>query len=250
MSRAIHCMLNGVSPEQLDPAILVTEIQHHPPELRRTVQPRPGGGSFVTGETRLCLAVTVKLVLKARDPVTRAFLLERLADWASPGGVLQVSDRPDRILQVRCEGLPQNSRDWTAAIPVRFAAREEPWWQEKQPRRLSFEGSAQWYVPGLTPAPISWRVTNRGRTVVTRVSLSAGSRVQTLDGMLLSPGRSLTVTPAAMVMDTASGQEDVRLFLTEDSDEQLLTAGAALTRLALTTDGDCTCEVRARGRFL
>lgn len=61
----MNCRLNGVSPGELDSRILVTDIIEHPPEYLRGVStPALGHGSVITCEKRLCLRVTVKLVLR------------------------------------------------------------------------------------------------------------------------------------------------------------------------------------------
>lgn len=241
----MNCRLNGISPTELDSRMLVTDIIEQPPEYRRIVcSPALGHGSLLTEEKRLCLRVTVKLILRERRTLQRCQLLRLLSEWAGAGS-LEVDYRPDSCLMVRCEELPRwQGRDWTEEVRLVFAARQVPWWQERLPRSLTLTDRGEGFVPGRGLSPVSWQVTNTGETDITEVTLTCGDTSQRLEG-LLSPGQSFTGNGETGVLSLTGGAR-----LTEDSDDLLLARCGQPWVVTLQTDGTAQARVWTRGRFL
>lgn len=153
--------------------------------------------------------------------------------------------RPDRCLWVRCEQFPcWQGRDWTEEVTLVFAARLIPWWQERLPRRMVLTDRMAGYVPGSGLSPVSWRVTNTGETVITRVTLTSGDTAQRLT-CTLRPGEVITGEAEQGIL-MLSGSA----LLTEDSDDLLLAPCGEAWRVTLETDGEASAEVWTRGRFL
>ena len=193
--------LDGVQLDELDPAILIQGVE--PGAGRDTIGTASrwdGVGSRVTGRHRDSLDVTVKfsLDIKKNRMEARSFVLERIAAWASAGGWLTLSSKPNRRLRVVAGQLPGEGDplDWTSRFSLTLRAYGVPYWQDDIPTLgaiATASGNTSLRVPGSMDTPLDVRFTNSGESAVSALDITAGDSVFHLTSLGLLAGETLEI---------------------------------------------------------
>ena len=252
------CSLDGVSLADLDPAVVLTDIDEQEPAQAVIVRPSALTGiSRTAGVIRQALTVTIRFRAQQRDPAARAALLDRIAAWAQ-GRVLRVGYRPERCLEVCCEGLPglRSAVDWTQELSLRFTARDCPYWQSEAPTAVTLSaaaGTALLQPPGTAPrTPLLWRITPAGSGTVTSVSVAVnGASMSLADSALLQPGQVLRcgLGAAGFPYVTRDGSSVLRLCADASADMLFAVPGRD-NEITLLADRPVEARFSARGLWL
>ena len=185
--------LNGLGLQDIDSALLLTEIIHLPAAIRCREVSLPGGPLLTLQRETRPARVLLRFAAHEEEPVRRGQLLERAAAWALQGGRLTVSDRPGQALRVRCTELPEHSTlHWTKEMTLAFEGRPYPLWRDVRPQAAEMtgrSGSAEVWVPGCGVSPVS--VTLQAKERLTAVRLAAGDSFIALSGLALAKGERL-----------------------------------------------------------
>lgn len=75
--------INGVGLHDLEPEVYVMDVVEDTPQITMNVHEKPkASGMQAIGATRQQLSVTLKLVIRARDMVRRAAIMDEIHTWA------------------------------------------------------------------------------------------------------------------------------------------------------------------------
>lgn len=258
MPRHVEAWLDGVSLSTVGP-FLIQSVTEEAPALGIGEYERPGRhGSGVSGIRRQSLKVSLELAVRERFYLAgRSGAQEALAAWAR-GSVLMLSSRPQRLLRVRCTGVPAlgNIRNYTEIIKIEFTAFEVPYWEDQVPTRLALSydpqtpdtGAGSLYVPGTADTPVCVSVTPLA--ALTELTVSAGGSTVALTGLNVAAGETLRLTRD--VLDNLAilhGQASVLPSRTAASADDLLVQ-PGLAAVVLTADAPLNVDVYVKGRWL
>ena len=236
--------LDGLGLQDIDPALLLTEIVHIPAAVRCTDVSLPGGPMLAVKRETRPARVLLRFAVHEEEPVRRAQLLERAAAWALRGGRLTVSDRPGQALRVRCTELPEHSTlHWTKEMTLAFEGRPQPLWRDLRPRTAEItgrSGSADIWAPGCGVSPVSVTLQAQGR--LTAVRFSAGESFIEMEGLQMDKGERLTLgeseeTGFTEIRRELTGESLLAKRTARSSDRLCLRAGRR-GRLSLSADAD------------
>ena len=114
MTTLFDCALNGVLLSSLSQRISVLDIQESTPKVHQTALTLFPEGRQQLQVRRDSITVKVLFAIHEEKPYLRTRVLERIRQWAAPGGVLTCTDHVDRQLTVICTGMPAITADnWT-----------------------------------------------------------------------------------------------------------------------------------------
>lgn len=251
MARHVEAWMDGVALSSLGP-FLIQGVQEDAPELEQFLAASPGrDGQWLSAQRRRSLTVTLRVAIRELyDLPRRAYAAEQLAAWAQ-GHALQLSNRPERRLLVRCTGIPAlgDVRNYTEELRVVWTAWAPPYWESQTPDRVNLTGaSGTLTVPGTVETPVCLTVTPE--SALTSLSVTVG-------------GKTITLAELAVPADTAL------VFDRDECDRLRITSGgvsllskrtaasaddliAAPGRVAISYTANTTCAVNAeaRGRWL
>lgn len=253
MTPRFSCALNGVSPEQIDPALRVTDLTELPPRRRVASVPTARHGLMMLRRVRESVTVRVSFILPEYDPVRRRALLQKLHAWGDPGGVLTTSDRPGQRLLVVCDTLPMLSAlSWADEIHLEFTAYDPPFWEAQEETRVTTTGAADLLLPGdADEVPVACTVTNTGDAPLSTLTIRCGDTAMTFEGLSIAPGASLRLwTEGGVLHAEDGGGGDLIMCRTGDSHDLLLADCGRATAVSVTADQAVEAVFHARGRML
>lgn len=253
MPRHMEAWMDGVALSTLG-AILIQQVHEDAPALEITEGERPGRyGLRLLTRKRQTLKVTIEVALRERfDLALRARLLEDLAAWAQ-GSVLELSNHPERRLQVQCTGEPTlgEVRDYTSSIRMEFTAHAVPYWEDCSSSGIAVSGSSgsgTLLIPGTVPAPVSLTVKPTGGQL-TSFSVTVGGQQITLAG--LSVARNSLLFFERDARDDLAIRSGTGSLLSKRSaasvDDLLVAPGK--TTVSFTANTACTVTFSVRGRW-
>lgn len=195
--------LEGVQLDSLDSRILITGVEEAAGRDNVTgIAYGYGSGQRVTVNRRDTLDVTVRftLAVKPGDMSERSELLERIAAWAAPGGVLKLNYRPDRRLRVLCAQLPAggDKHKFDSEYTIVFRAFTVPYWQndtalEVKPSKEGTNRTVSMDVPGTVATPAAVTITNKSGAVINTITVTAGDSVMKFTGLALAANEKLVI---------------------------------------------------------
>lgn len=253
MGRHMEAWMDGEALSALGP-ITIRQVREDAPTIDVDSEAWPRrSGQWVTRARRTELSVTLTVAIReVHDLQARARFAEILARWAQ-GRALELSNRPERRLLVRCTGAPAlgDVRNYAEELRVEFTAYEVPYWEDKYPTSLSLSGSAasgRLYVPGTADTPVCAAIRPTGGSL-TSLTLEAGGRLIELTGLNVASGQELRFERddrdtlairygGASQLSHRSARSDDDLFVAPGRTEVRLTANVA-----------CAATVTARGRW-
>lgn len=244
--------LNGLSLQDVDPSIRITDVQElAPSQLTATAPMAEGDGLRLLRRARQSLSVAVCLTIREYSMARRKAALAAVLAWAHPGGWLTLGDRPDQRLNVVAETLPtlQSSLRWTETLTLRFTAYETPFWEETIPTHILPDRRV--HLPGNGPAaPVDFCWTTPGGNVSLCVQTPL-SRIQ-LDDLPTGAGQKLMLTHTEGVPVLTLDGKDVLAYRTAESSDDLLLPSGKISTVEVTVNGASvqSFTLTARGRWL
>lgn len=260
MTSRFTCCLDGQSLTALDPAIVITDVTEYAPEVEIHAARTPRGLRYVDAQ-RQSLTVCVTFVVRERNVLRRAAILQKVAAWAE-GTLLTLGHRPGQRLPCVCTALPEpgSALKWTSPLQVAFTAYDCPWWEAAQ-------ASAAWITPATTQgsavlqpvgtarhAPVEALIYNQSAETVQEVALACGDTRMAFTGLNMLPGERLHVahdTHGRLTL-TILGEtsRSVMPLRTADSHDELLARCSASNVVSVSADQPVTAKFAARGRFV
>jgi len=260
MTSPMDCIVNGIALTDVDDSVQVTDIVESVPQLAiRTARCAGAFGQRVLRKNRTALQVTVRLVIRSREPLYRAMVADRLRRWARDGE-LRVSYREGQLLRVRCTQPPAagSMAKWEGEIRIGFTAYECPYWQSREKQRAcagGTEGETSLAPVGSTEnCFLEFSVTPREETM-TSLSVTAGDTRMTFSGLDVPPGDAFTLRYDDSMLQrigwtTQDGHFYSRLNRRDpSSDDDLLLCQQARNTVRFSADAACDTVFEARGLY-
>lgn len=253
MPRHVDAWMDGVALSSLGP-ILISNVYEDAPEFDIMTGERPGrDGQRLLRIERLSLSVAIECVIRERfDLAARSRIVEEMARW-SRGSVLELSNHPERRLNVYCISAPSlgTVRDYTSVVRMEFEADTVPFWEDVTPNVLTISGSSAsgiLAVPGTALAPVCLTVTPTGGTL-TAFSVTAGGQTVSLSGLSVATSGSLVFERSARddlaIRSGSASLLSKRSVLSADD----LLAGPGRIAVSYTANTACDVRLSVRGRW-
>lgn len=253
MARHVEAWMDGVALSSVGP-FLIQGVQEDPAETQVNTYAKLGAdGSWIGDIRRTGLRVTLRVAIRELyDLARRAYAAEQLAAWAQ-GRVLELSNRPERVLHVRCSTPPAlgSVRSYTEELRVEWTAWAPPYWEDRTPTIADLSGSSgsgALSVPGTAATPL--RLTVTPETALTDFSVTAGGQTVTLEELAVPAD-----TPLILDRDerdglriTAGGVSLMSKRTAASADDLLLAPGPA--QIGYSASAACAVRCEVRGRWL
>lgn len=243
--------LDGQGLQDIDPSIIVSDIQEFAPVMSvQTAEKASGDGMRVLRRARRSLTVAIRFYIEEYDTARRKAVLQKVSRWAMQGGQLSVSDRPDQYLQVEVDTLPAiaSAQQWLGEMTVIFIARNIPYWQAEYPESASARaasGEVQLMVTSDKDVVLEAVVTNQGEGVLNTLTLAVNSQGMRFEGLGLAPGAALR-----MEMDAEGILRLPVSCRTTDSADMLMLVGNENNVVSFAADQLVHAVFKARGAWL
>lgn len=242
--------LEGHGLQDIDPAVIITDVQEQNPDLTIETAQTAGNGLRLLRKSRRSLSVLVRIVIREYDVARRKRVCQRIAAWARDGGKLALNDRPGQYLKVDCDQLPHISSalQWLEEIPIVFTAREDPYWQEDTRAFASASGTSGSAticpIGDKRSVPLEASVVNVGAGTLTAVSITAGGQTMRFTGLAVAPGAAMTISVKDGLLDLPVANR------TEDSADELLIPCGEYSTVTFTADQTVSAKFYARGAWI
>ena len=253
MARHIEAWMDGAALSSLGP-FLIQGAQEDPAETQVSTYSKLGAdGSWFGDIRRTSLRVTLLVAIRELyDLSRRASLAETLAAWAQ-GRVLELSNRPNRRLRVRCTTPPAlgSVRSYTEELRVEWTAWAPPYWEDNTPTLLDLSGAeteGSIHVPGTAESPL--RLTVTPSSALTDFTVTAGGQTITLEELAVPAGTPLIFDRDARdgLRITAGGVSQMMKRTAASADDLFLHPG--MTEISFSANTGCRVRCEARGRWL
>lgn len=246
--------LNNVSLSQLDPAVVLIDIDERAATLeretaRRSIHP----GTRISALVRRSLSVTLRFAVRAYDIDYRAHVLDMIAQWAGRGGWLRINSRPGQRLRVTVDEMPSvgSSLRWTDELTMTLTAYERPYWEQEYPVRALITDSGSLRPRGTYPtAYVECEITNAGNGVLTEAVVRCAETSIKLTGVAVPAGEKLCIayTDKDVLTITAAGVSALA-NRTAESHDDLVAATLTDNDISVTADQPVSAVFSARGRY-
>lgn len=195
---------------------------------------------------RTALSVRLVYVIRAYDPVKRAAIRDKIAEWAGNGGTLEINTRQGRRLSVEMDTPPalDSSLKWTQELSLTLTAYNVPYWTSTTRASVSVhmqdETTGLYYLNevmtpdgGLEDVPVTLQLLNNSEdTPLTNIIISCGDTFVELTNIDVQPGTPLIFRYSQGLLEIvdmfkASSGENISLLrnrTAESSDELLMKA--------------------------
>lgn len=257
---AHRATLGGRQMDQIDPAIVIQRIEEPPPKEQITTALLAGGGSRITGRRRESLDVTIKfgIDIRKQQMAEREAIIEKINEWARPGGLLRISQKPERRLRVilATPAAVGDPWDWTASYSLVFRAVCVPFWEQETPisavTGVSTSGSCALAVEGSAETRADVTLENRSGAEISTCSITVGSSTMSFSGLGMKGGESLVLdhTEQGILrirIRNGSGSYRSVILARTGADDFAVSPGSVTARF--TAQRACQMTVSARGRF-
>ena len=257
MARHIDAWMDGTRLSDLG-AVFVREVDEPAPEMEiEYVNRLSRGGRGVSKRKRRSLQVTLHVAVhELFDLKKRADLRDAVAQWAN-GSVLELSNHPDRRLNVISLAEPAlgDVRDFNATLDVNLEANVIPYWESKTETTVSgsgTSGSATLRIPGTAKeVPVDVTVDSGTGISSLTVSVSCGGVTKSisLSGMSSVSGAITFSRDADDRLQIRSGTTDLLPYRTAASADDLVVPAGTAT-VSWTASASRGITFSARGRWL
>lgn len=257
---AHRAALDGRQMDQIDPAIVIQRIEEGAPKEQITTAQLAGGGSRITGRRRESVDVTIKfgIDIRKQQMAEREAIIEKINEWARPGGLLRISQKPERRLRVilATPAAAGDPWDWTASYAIVFRANVVPYWEQETPisavTGVSTSGSCALAVEGSAETRADVTLENRSGAEIPTCSITVGSSTMTFNGLGLKSGESLVLDHTdqgifRVRIRNGSGSYRSMMLPRSGADDFVVAPGNVTCRF--TAQRACQMTVSARGRF-
>ena len=252
MTTLFDCALNGVLLSSLSQRISVLDIQESTPKVHQTALTLFPEGRQQLQVRRDSITVKVLFAIHEEKPYLRTRVLERIRQWAAPGGVLTCTDHVDRQLTVICTGMPTITADnWTEPCTVTFQTTRCPYWEDVILSSINGDGALSIYVPGTAEYTlVNALIQNDSGEDITRITLRAGSTQMTFENILFPAGYLMLLNETDGPLKVEILGESILHCRTADSDDLLLLPCGKESTVYATADKSVSAGFTARGRYL
>ena len=285
MKLAHRVSLGGVQLDSIDDRIIIKGIEGGAGrETVTAVGTGAGDGTRITGKRRESVEVVVRFSINisarrtdagsykvigssggmiasadANGMEERGRVLEEIIAWASQGGWLKVSYKPNRRLYVDEVVTPGEGDLWKrlSEYTITFRAHAVPYWMENTATtmvsRTGQTGSGTIPVAGSAKTVMEAELVNKSGATVNTASITIGDRTMSFTGLGMTGGQSLkidhVITRGKNVIRIRIGSKSVMAKRTEDSADEfdVLPGDCAYS---FTAQRACQLTVISRGRFL
>lgn len=250
MTTRYRVWLDGQGLQDIDPCVIVSDIQELSPDMDvQTVSRVHGDGMRVIKRRRRMLTVAVRFYIDEYDTVRRKAIMQKVVGWACRGGRLSINDRPDQYLQVESDLLPAltSAQQWLGEQIMTFTAYGAPYWQEVHPVTASASGkSGTVYLSptGDRDTVLECTLTNRGGGVLTDVRIALNGAEIRLSGLSVAVGGqvSMSMQDGLLTLPMA--------FRTAESADELVVLAGKRNEVTFETDQDVQAVFSARGAWM
>lgn len=244
--------LNGEALHEIDPAIYIMDIEESTPQIDTVTARRGAGdGMILLSRRRTGLQVNIRVMIHEYNTAKRKEIMQRIAEWATNGEFLTISDRPGQRLRVICTAPPviNSALKWTNTLNVGFAAYAFPYWEDETIKPVTLSGSRGNGVLTLggtaDNAPVEVAIQNTGTSEVNNITLTVGQTQFVLNNMNLAAGAYSHVTyDKNGLLRISKGTR------TAESSDELIAACGAETAVSFVSDAPVMVAFRARGRYV
>lgn len=248
------CALNGQGLQDIDPTIIVTDIQESAPmPAFSTAAHVRRDGTRILRMQRQSLSVRITFEIHEYDPARRKTVAVRACDWAREG-FLTIGDRPGQRLYAVCDSLPviPSALRWTDRLTVGFTAFVLPYWQDASPAQAAFHGTAGTAVltPGGTaPCLLEAEIEAEGPVNAMTVAVNGGTFHFT--GLKMQTGEKLEIGYENQTQRQFMriGGRSALACRTADSADDLMLLPGARNEIAVTADGPMNAMFFGRGLY-
>lgn len=246
--------LNGVSFANLDPKIILTDVNEEPADedietARRSLHP----GTRLTYKVRRKLSLRFTFSVREYDMHRRSELIDKIADWAGDGGWLVLSSRPNQRLYVHPDTPPSqgSSLRWTDDLEMVLTAYERPYFEARWPTVAVITDSGTITPTGTYPtAYVEVDVANAGDGDLTSITITCADTHITLEGLQVPAGEKVSISYTDMdVMVITSAGASALANRTADSHDDLIAATRKANDIAVEADQPVSATFSARGRY-
>ncbi len=252
--------LDGIALENLSDAIKVKSVDAGAASVTAaTAENAKYSGLRYLGLREGSRTVKISFKILATDPQERERIVCDVQDWAR-GTKLEIPQRPDQYLNVRCTEYPDLElvRDYANKdIKIAFTA-YDPDWKARDATMASLgtsagvEATATLSPPGTQDITfLEFEITNNGAAAMGTAIVSVNGRTFAFAGLALAAGEMLTVSydgDHRLKMETDSGANRLQCR-TDDSDDDLTLIQRQANTITVTTGEDCTVKLMARGQY-
>ena len=180
MARHIEAWMDGVRLADLG-AIVIRDVSEPDPEMEiEYINRATRGGRDIQKRRRKALRVTIEAAIhELYDLNKRTAIRDAIAKWSS-GSILELSNHPDRRLNVICLTEPGigSVRDFNSQLNIELEANVIPYWEDKLANTASgsgASGSATLYIPGTAKeVPVDVTVASGNALSALTVTVACG----------------------------------------------------------------------------
>lgn len=189
MMSAYRVWLDGLGLADIDPAILITDIEEHAPKNKLTTCGNARyDGLRIARKVRQSISVTISLTVRERNHQRRQAVLERIAQWAQGVHYLTMSTRPGQRLRVMPDALPTDcsSLHWTQEMKITFTAYSIPYWEDEVPVKVTAQGTqgVTCITPmGCVPCFLEAKIMHTASQPLEEIRLEVNGQVLHLQGL-------------------------------------------------------------------
>lgn len=243
--------MDGQGLQDIDGAIVITDIREVMPETRMVTAERAFSGTCFLRSVRASLSVAIRFMIRERDTVRRREVLRRVRRWAHDG-YLSISDRPGERLYVTCErpAALSSALKWTDELEMTFTAFDVPFWEAETPSKT--HGSGMYIYLTLS---VRGDVESQLDAVIVAQSACAdmtiivGGQAFYFFGLPLDANDTMTISHDVRGrLSIKKGDASLMTYRSgNSSDDIMLSPGANAISFAATAP--CTATFTTRGRF-
>lgn len=248
------CALNGQGLQDIDPTIIVTDIQESAPlPAFSTAANARRDGTRILRTRRQSLSVRITFEIHEYDPARRKPVAVRACDWAREG-FLTIGDRPGQRLYAVCDSLPviPSALRWTDRLTVGFTAFALPYWQDVSPTQAAFHGTAgkAVLIPGGTaPCLLEAEIEAEGPVNALTVAVNGGMFRFTGLGMQTGEKLEIGYEDKTQRQFMKIGSRSALVCRTADSADDLTLLPRTRNEIAVTADGPVNARFFGRGLY-
>lgn len=249
----MRCALNGADLYAISDRIYIQEIEESP-SPRVDASDRPYYGQSATGYlAHEEMTVKVTFMIKERNPVYRAMILQKICAWATKGW-LTVGHRIDQRMFVWCTELPSfKTFKWHEDLNIVFTAYGEACWQDVTPLTQTVSDTteaslAAFRVRGTLPCFLEAEITNTSGSTLTSVTLSANGESISLTGLSVPDGGKVAIGYDEEHYQVITANDADAMNKRSGADDLILTPGTD-NQVSCVTDVSCTTIFKARGMY-
>lgn len=262
MQLAHRISLNGAQLDEIDPRILIKEIEvGNSKEAVTAVGTGSGDGTRITSRRRESTEVTVKFSLNIRRDrlEERGAVLEAVNAWAVAGGWVRINYKPNRRLHCDEVTTPGEGDLWKrlTEYSIIFRARAIPFWQQdtavSATSKSGASGSVTLQVEGSAKTVADAELKNNSGAAINTASITIGGKTMGFENLALGNGETLkidhVIAGGKNVVRCRIGSRSVMANRTgESADDFEISPGAIAA--AFTAQRACVLTVSCRGRFV